>query len=89
LCVADFATRNGYLSSSVASSGFHSNQSEQSNPSPPSMSHLSESAPASTSMFSSYQQDEGVDVGEEKPDGTDGGSLKQVSLGLNSCITPV
>ncbi|WAR16186.1 ZN395-like protein [Mya arenaria] len=44
-------TRNGHLSSSVASSGFHSNQSEHSDPSPPTPSHLSESAPATTSAI--------------------------------------
>lgn len=55
--------KHGFYSTSASSSGFYSNQSERSDPSPPTPSHLSESAPAGTAMmFGPYQQDEGVEL---------------------------
>lgn len=54
----DFS-KTGPLSSSVSSSGYYSNQSDRSDRSPPSHTHLSESAPAATGMvFSPFGRDE-------------------------------
>ncbi|KAK3088311.1 hypothetical protein FSP39_017343 [Pinctada imbricata] len=55
-----------HLSSSVSSSGFHS---ERSDPSPPS-SHLSESAPASSTGFfpTSYTKDDEIDIDIDEED---------------------
>ena len=54
------------LSSSASSSGFYSNQSEQSDPSPP-CSHLSESAPAGSGgmLFGPFMPDEGLELEDE------------------------
>lgn len=78
--------KNG-LSTSASSSGFYSNQSERSDPSPPAPSHLSESAPATTGMvFGPFQQDDGIDVDDAKLDGTANGSPKQVCFVFDSMI---
>lgn len=55
------------LSSSASSIGFYSNQSEHSDPSPPS-SHLSESAPAGSAgmLFGPFMPDEGLGLEEEE-----------------------
>ncbi|KAH3780926.1 zinc finger protein 704-like [Dreissena polymorpha] len=69
--------RNSQLSSSSQSSGFYSNQSERSDPSPPAPSHLSESAPTGSSMvFKNYHVDEGIAVDTIKLDGTENGSQR-------------
>lgn len=62
-------THDAQLSSSATSSGFHSNLSERSDPSPPS-SHLSESAPAGSGgmLFSPFMPDEGLELDEERKD---------------------
>ena len=79
LKIPDISKNGHQLSTSASSSGFYSNQSERSDPSPPAPSHFSESAPSGSGMvFGPFQQDEGLDVEETKSDGSSSGSPKQV-----------
>ena len=69
ICFSEVPTshkNNEVQLSSSASSGFYSNQSEHSDPSPPS-SHLSESAPVGSGgmFFGPFLPDEGLDLEEE------------------------